>query len=802
MRQICRRPGGRCCSSIAIISALALVNVVACNPASKPATQTAKTARAKADSGRGASPEQIPPPTADDGLHSEDNLAADELAPDDGASEDSTSQNTAASRDAADHEHDRSAATSAPSDKSRKTPKEKTLSNRSKTPSISPDRTKLDYLADAPLIERETLFGNPDRAAARISPDGKRLAYLAPVDGVLNVWVGPIGKPAAARPVTNDKKRGIRVYHWAFTNEHIIYLQDVGGDEDWHVYAVDLVTTRTTDLTPLEKVNAQIVGMSHRLPETVLIGLNDRDESVHDVYRVRLDTGKREVIEKNTQNFTGYVVDDDLQVRFASRMSADGGSEILKHAGDDQWQTFLTVPMEDTLTTQPLGFDKSGQKLYFIDSRDRETGALTVWDLESGKQELLAENGRADIGEVLSHPVENTIDAVSFTWQRKEWRPLDDSVKDDLEYLASVTDGEISIASQSLDNQQWIVAYLLDDGPVKYYRYDRGRRKATFLFNNRDDLEDLPLVKMRPVTITTRDGLTLVCYLTLPPGTDEDGDGRPSRPVPMVLNVHGGPWARDVWGFNPTHQWLANRGYAVLSVNFRGSTGLGKEFTNAGNREWAGKMHDDLIDAVDWAVSEKIAERERVAIMGGSYGGYATLVGLTFTPEVFACGVDIVGPSNIMTLLGSIPPYWRPMIQMFKDRVGDYTTEKGKRFLEERSPLSHVDRIARPLLIGQGANDPRVKRAEADQIVNLLKRKQIPVTYVLYPDEGHGFARPENRLSFNAVAEAFLAEHLGGRFEPIGDAFSGASITVPTGAEQVPGLAEGLARHGEQIETP
>jgi dipeptidyl aminopeptidase/acylaminoacyl peptidase len=776
----------------AVMAALSLPTFVACNPASKPAAPKATASRAKTEAGGPA--EEIPPP-ATSGDDASARPSADEFASgDDSANADGSSgrQQKPAKTPSASHLDQPGLSPS----------KEKTLKNRSQPPNAAPDDRTPDYLADAPLILRETLFGNPDRAAARISPDGKRLAYLAPVDGVLNVWVGPIGKPAAARPVTDDKKRGIRVYHWAFTNEHIIYLQDVGGDEDWHVYAVDLVTTRTTDLTPLEKVNAQIVGMSHRQPETVLIGLNDRDPTVHDVHRVRLDTGKREVIEKNTRNFTGYVVDDDLQVRFASRMSADGGSELLKREGDDQWESFLMVPMEDTLTTQPLGFDKSGQKLYFIDSRGRETGALTAWDLESGQQELLAENGRADIGEVLSHPVENTIDAVSFTWLRKEWRPLDDAVKDDLDYLASVADGEVSIASQSLDNQQWIVAYLLDDGPVKYYRYDRGRRKATFLFNNRDDLEGLPLVKMHPVTITTRDELTLVSYLTLPPGTDADGDGRPSRPLPLVLNVHGGPWARDIWGFNPTHQWLANRGYAVLSVNFRGSTGLGKEFTNAGNREWAGKMHDDLIDAVDWAVKEQIADRERVAIMGGSYGGYATLVGLTFTPDVFACGVDIVGPSNIMTLLGSIPPYWRPMIQMFKDRVGDYSTEKGKQFLEERSPLSHVDQIARPLLIGQGANDPRVKRSEADQIVSLLKRKEIPVTYVLYPDEGHGFARPENRLSFNAVAEAFLSEHLGGRFEPIGDAFGGASITVPTGADQVPGLAEALARQEELPAAP
>ncbi|HJT30427.1 MAG TPA: S9 family peptidase [Pirellulales bacterium] len=653
-------------------------------------------------------------------------------------------------------------------------------------------KTELAYLSDVPLIPREVLFGNPDKAAARISPNGRRLAWLAPDEGVLNVWVAPLDNLDAAKAVTADRKRGIRIYHWAFTNEHIIYLQDVGGDEDWHVYLVDLATSQTTDLTPLEKVNAQITGMSHRQPNEILVSLNDRDPQVHDIHRVRLDGGERELIEKNTENFVGYLIDDDLKVRFATRMTRDGGQEVLQRDDDGQWRDFTKVPMEDTLTTQPVGFDKSGQTLYFIDSRGRNTGALTAWDLPSGEQKLLAENDRADIGEVLAHPTENTIDAVSFTYQRKEWQPLADSVKDDLEYLQTVTDGEITIASQSLDNQQWIVAYLLDRGPTKYYRYDRRAHKAEFLFNNRDDLEGRPLVTMHPLVIKTRDRLELVSYLTLPPGTDDDGDGRPNEPVPMVLNVHGGPWARDAWGFNPLHQWLANRGYAVLSVNFRGSTGLGKEFGNAGNREWAGKMHNDLIDAVEWAVEQKIADRDRVAIMGGSYGGYATLVGLTFTPDVFACGVDIVGPSNILTLLSTIPPYWQPMVQMFKDRVGDFSSDEGKEFLRSRSPLSRVAQIARPLLIGQGANDPRVKQAESDQIVKLMKQKDIPVTYVLYPDEGHGFARPENRLSFNAVAEAFLAEHLGGRFEPIGAAFHGASITVPAGADQVPGLAEAL----------
>jgi len=380
--------------------------------------------------------------------------------------------------------------------------------------------------------------------------------------------------------------------------------------------------------------------------------------------------------------------------------------------------------------------------------------------------------------------------------RRRSAKRFPPDVVPDFAHLAEVDEGDFSVVSRSLDDRQWVVSYVLDAGPVRYYLYDRDTGKARFLFTNRKDLEGLPLAPMHPVTIRSRDGLDLVCYYTLPLASDPAGKGKPREPVPLVLHPHGGPWGRDGWGYDPFHQWLANRGYAVLSVNFRGSTGFGKGFINAGNLEWGRKMHDDLIDAVDWAIRKGIADPAKVAVMGGSYGGYATLVGLTFTPEVFACGVDIVGPSNLITLLETVPPYWAPMIELFTKRAGDHRTEEGRKLLAERSPLTYVDRIRRPLLIGQGANDPRVKQAESDQIVAAMQAKGIPVTYVLYPDEGHGFARPENRRSFFAVAEAFLAEVLGGRFEPIGRDFEGSSITVPTGADHVPGLSESLAKVG------
>ncbi len=654
------------------------------------------------------------------------------------------------------------------------------------------------------LIPRHILFGNPQKAQALLSPNGKWLSYLAPVDGILNVWVGPVDDPSKAKPVTKDKTRDIRGHSWAYTGDHILYSQDKAGDENYHVYATNVETGETKDLTPLEKVRARIQETSERFPNELLVGLNDRDPHLHDIWRVNIETRERQLIQQN-EGVAAYVTDDDFRIRFAFNYTPDGGQVLLKpqtegETGPDaEWDEFIKVGPIDAMTTGPAGFDKSGQVLYLQDSRERDTGALFAIDLNSGEVTLVAEDPRADVGGMIVHPTEKTIQAVSFTYSRTEWKILDESIRVDLDYLATVEDGEMIVTSRTLDDTQWTVAYVLDDGPLKFYRYDRANRKAHFLFSSRDDLDNYRLVKMHTPVIKARDGLNLVSYLSLPVGSDPDGDGRPDKPLSMVLDVHGGPWARDGWGYNSTHQWLANRGYAVLSVNYRGSTGFGKNFVNAANGEWSGKMHDDLIDAVNWAVDQGIAQRDKVAIMGGSYGGYATLVGLTYTPEVFACGVDIVGPSSLVTLLQNIPPYWRPFMPVMKQRVGDVDTEEGRAKLLKCSPLTHVDKIERPLLIGQGANDPRVTQLEADQIVKAMTAKKIPVTYVLYPDEGHGFSGEQNRMSFNAVTEAFLTEHLGGRFEPVGDDFEGASLHVPVGADDISGVAEALPADRRQM---
>ena len=660
------------------------------------------------------------------------------------------------------------------------------------------------------LISRKVIFGNPDKASLKISPNHQMLSYLAPLNDVLNVWVAPFDEPENAVAVTNDTLRGIRIYFWSYNNEQILYLQDLGGDENWQLHAVNVKTKEDNTLTPFEEIigpdglpvtmpngqklrpRANIQELSYKYPNEILISLNTRNPQYFDVYRLNIITGEMKMVQQNDK-FAGFQTDDDFNIRYAFENTPDGGMEISIPDGKSGWKTFDKIPMSDVLTTTPISFNKTGDVLYMIDSRGRNTAALMAVNLNTGEKKLIFENQNADLSEIMVHPTEKTIEAAASNYLRTEWKILDQSIKPDMDYLKTITDGDVNVSDRSLDDNFWTVAYTKDNGPVHYYIYDRTEKQAKFLFTNRTALEKANLSKMHPVIIKSRDGLDLVSYLTLPYDSNSEGY-RPSEPLPMVLFVHGGPWSRDSWGYNSYHQWLANRGYAVLSVNFRGSTGLGKDFINAANMEWGGKMHDDLIDAVNWAVEDGIAQKDKIAIMGGSYGGYSTLVGLTFTPDVFACGVDIVGPSNIITLMETIPPYWLPMINMFASRVGDFRTEEGKKFLESRSPLFYVDNIKRPLLIGQGANDPRVKQSESDQIVSAMKEKNIPVTYVLFPDEGHGFARPENRMSFNAVTEMFLSQFLGGRVEPIGEDFEGSSITIPNGSENIPNLNEALVK--------
>jgi len=632
------------------------------------------------------------------------------------------------------------------------------------------------------LLPRRLIFGDPERSIVRVSPDGTRIAFRAPVDGILNLWVAPIHRLHEARPVTavTDRNLGAALV-WVRDNRHVVFFREAAGDENWRAWRVDLETGDVRPLTPGPGVTCYIQQHSHHFPSELLIAHNARDKRYFDVYRVNVATGESALLQLN-EAFHHHFTDQQFRVRFAVRYTDDGGVEYLQRGPDGKWMLFSRIDAEDIIATCAIEFSADGSELYWLDSRGRDTAAVVAQDLASDTMRVLAEDPRADFTELLLDPISERPVAAVRSFERVAWQVLDPDYQDDFDYLTRHSRGDLTITGMSQDRQHWIVAYQYDDAPLEYFHYDRAARQVKRLFSSTSAWEGLPFVPMQPVVIRARDGLELVSYLSRPRSAPL------TQPLPMVLLVHGGPWTRDVWGLYANHQWLANRGYAVLSVNYRGSTGFGKAFVNAANLEWAGKMHDDLIDAVDWAIAHQIADPARVAIMGTSYGGYSALVGLTFTPEKLACAVDLVGISNLVTWLNTLPQYWITWKSLLKVRAGDYTTEAGLRFLEERSPLNRASQIVRPLLIGQGANDVRVKASESEQIVAAMQQHGIPVTYVYYPDEGHGLGRPENRRSFTAVAEAFLAAHLGGRCGPVGDDFANSTIEFRAGRELIPGL--------------
>ncbi len=642
------------------------------------------------------------------------------------------------------------------------------------------------------LIPRKVILGNPERTAPFISPDGSKLVFTAPVNGVMNIWVAPANDLDAAKPLTSESRRPIQKFWWAPNGTHVLYLQDQGGNENYHLYAVDIATGTTKDLTPFKNTRAEVLADSYDRPDELLVGINNRDRRWSDAWLINVVTGERTLVLKN-EGFSSLVADNTMTIRLGAKPTPDGGLEYMR-VEDAEWKPFLTVPADDALTTEHLFFSADNKSLYMIDSLGRDKSALTKIELDTKKSTVIASTDKSDIAYVIAHPTTHEVLAYSAEYDRMEWTALTPELKPDVDFLNKQVTGYWYVLSQSKDGNLWTVWIDNTGEPIKFGLYDRRKRSLKGLFAARPNLEGAPLPITHPRTIKARDGLELVSYLTLPKGSDTDGDGIPDKRLPMVLNVHGGPWARDSMAYNPPTAWLANRGYAVLSVNFRGSTGFGKAFVNAGDKEWGGKMQNDLIDAVDWAIKNKIAIKDKVAIYGASYGGYATLVGLTSTPEKFACGINIVGPSNLKTMLSNMPAYWASFLDIYKRRVGDPATKDGNALLTDRSPLFRAAKIQRPLLIAQGANDPRVKQSEADQIVRAMAKKNLPVTFVLYADEGHGFARPENRLSFYAISEAFLAQCLGGRAEPIGTDFDGSSVAVPAGKQHIIGLKEALAR--------
>lgn len=650
--------------------------------------------------------------------------------------------------------------------------------------------------AHRPLIARAHLFGNPARVDGRVSPDGRRLSWISPVDGVKNLWVAPIDDPAAAVPVTQDRGRGVRNHAWTFDGRHVVYHQDRGGDENWHVHAVDVETRTTRDLTPFDGVRAGVKHISRTIRGDILIEMNRRDPKFSDLYRLNLASGALTLVTENP-GFAWFVCHDDLTPHVAMRTTAGGGEVWMRAKPDGTWEDWFTVPPEDEPHTGAVRLDASGKIAFMWESRGRDTAALVRIDLATGDTRVLAEHPKADIGLNFIADIETYEPlAYSVNVEKLEVKGLSLKIQPDLDFIASHHSGGWTLDSRSEDDRFWTVS-LWSDLPSGRSLYDRSKRSLKKLYDPLPELRDVPLGRMHSMTLRSRDGYDLVSYLTLPVGSDAKRGGRPDVPLPMVLLVHGGPWGRDQFVFDPTHKWLADRGYAVLNVNFRASTGFGKAFVNAGDGEWGRKMDDDLLDGVAWAIAEGIADPKRIASMGLSYGGYATLVGLTRNPDVYACGVAGVGSVNLETFLETIPPYWEAGRQKLYKAIGDPATEEGRTLLRDRSPLHRADRMKTPLLIFHGVNDMRVKQAESDQMVAAMKANRIPVTYALFPDEGHGWARPENNIAYIATIESFLAQHLGGRADPITQAeIEASSIQVLEGADGVAGLAAAMKAAG------
>lgn len=607
------------------------------------------------------------------------------------------------------------------------------------------------------LIPREVLFGNPEKASPQLSPDGNMLAYTAPDEGVMNVWVKTVGKDDDLA-VTQDRHRGIMGYFWAPNGEQILYIQDKDGDENWRIYSVPVAGGEAVCLTPMEGIQARIFAVDPEFPDEILIGLNDRIPQLHDVYRLNLKTGEKTLEAQNNLGAVAWIADHTYKVRIAMIPTPDGGVMLLhRKDAESEWEPLLQWGNEDALSTGAFGFAKDNQTLFMINSIGVNAAELRTYNVETKEEKVIAGDPDYDISGLMIQPRTYKLQAVNFARDRSEWQALDPAIQVHLDALRNLHRGDFGVSDRTIDDKTWLVVYDVDNGPIAYYAYDLATRKGTFLFHHRPVLEGLPLAEMKPVTVTARDGLNLHCYLTVPVNVE-------AKNLPAVMLIHGGPWWRDSWGYHPEVQWLANRGYAVMQVNFRGSTGFGKNFVAAGDKEWGGKMQDDITDATNWLINEGIADPERTAIYGGSYGGFAVLSGVTKEPDLYACGVDEMGVSNIITWLNTMPPYWEPIKPLIYMRVGH--PEEDAELLKSRSPLFNIDKVKAPLLIAQGKNDPRVPLAESIQIRDALKAAGKTVEYIEFEDEGHGFARPENRLKFYAAAEKFLADHLGGRFEP------------------------------------
>lgn len=629
------------------------------------------------------------------------------------------------------------------------------------------------------LVARKVFFDNADYVNVRISPDGQNLAWIAPIETVYNLWVAPVADIAAAKPVTRITGRNIATYfRWAYTNRHLIFFRDNDGDENYRAFSVELQTGKIVPLTP-DGARSFVQELDAKFPDEALFRHNQRDKRFFDLVRTNIVTGASELVFENKE-YVWLVTDSDFKARLAVKYTPDGTAEVFELRADGNVAPFMSVPIGDIDMTQFVDFSADGKTLYMLDARGRDKAAVFAVDMATKSRVQLAADDEVDVSLLVLDEQRRPLAARSVR-DRARWQAIEPATGRDLADLAR-RPGDVTLVSSDHANRLMTVHYERDSESGEFALLDRRTHELRKLFTQRKSLADVPLSKMQPVVIPSRDGLRLHGYLTQPLNA-------PAGPLPTVLVIHGGPYLRDNWGFSSVHQWLANRGYAVLSVNYRGSTGYGKAFVKAADREWGGKMHDDLIDAVDWAVGQGIADPRRVGFYGASYGGYSALTAATKTPEVFACIVDIFGISNLITFMATIPPYWGPWFSIWKNRLGDPDTEAGRALLIDRSPITRIDKVVRPILIAQGMRDVRVVAAESEQMVKALKARNVPVTYITFPDEGHGFVRPENRMAFSAVTEAFLAKHLGGRYQPVGGDFAGSSLKIETGGELIPGIS-------------
>jgi dipeptidyl aminopeptidase/acylaminoacyl peptidase len=618
-----------------------------------------------------------------------------------------------------------------------------------------------------PIIDRELIFGNPEIAAAQISPDGRYIAFLKPWKDTRDIYVKAVDEPfSAARLLTTETKRPVAGYLWTRDSKFIIYAKDHDGDENFNVYAVDPAAQPASgadapasrDLTGLKGVRVELVEVPKTDPDIVYIGLNDRDKAWHDLYRLKISTGEKTLVRKNTERITGWVFDVKGSLRLATRSADNGDTEILRADAGSFTKIYSCSVFE---TCGPLHFLPDGSRAYIETNKGTNLISLALMDPATGETQIVESDpeNKVDFGGAMFSEATDELVGTSYYYDREKRFFRDKHFAADYKWLEKRLSGmEISMESRTRDEQVWLVTASSDTEPGQTLLFDRRTHKLTPQYKVREKLPRQDLAEMQSVTYTSSDGLEIPAYLTLPKGVD-------AKNLPALVIPHGGPWGRDVWGYNSLAQFFANRGYAVLMPNFRGSTGYGRKFLDAGNLEWGRKMQDDVTWGVKYMVAQGIADPKRVGILGGSYGGYATLAGVTFTPDLYAAAVDIVGPSNLITLLGSIPPYWEPIRKVFYERMGNPNTPEGKALLEAASPIHSADKIRTPLLVAQGANDPRVNRREAEQIVVALRDRGFPVEYILAPDEGHGFQRPVNNSALFMESEKFLAQHLGGRYQ-------------------------------------